>query len=212
MDKTELLKETDEKIKTTEKRYLNACKNMMFPVANKLHSDLKYLSALKNTLAGTVKQRHNTYIISTYVLSQIYDYLMESGEDENACYCTGVIHQNNHIPMSVIGFELEHQSAVRVTGSPISIYHALDKLDDFCHTILLQCHKHPGRGIECCYPSSLDLRNHKGLEEVYPVIGLIFVEDGYFRFFSAKRKFQVQIYGKGVKANDRYGYYFEKDD
>lgn len=212
MDNLELLKETEGKIMIAEKKYLNACKNLMFPVANKLHSDLKYLHALKNSLAGTMKKRNNTYILSTYVLSLIFDYLMQSGVDENACYCTGVIHQGNHVPLSVIGFKLEHQSAVRVTGSPISIYEALDTLDNYGHTMLLQCHKHPGRGIDCCYPSSLDLQNHKALEEVYPVVGIIFVEDGYFRFFSSGRDFQVQIYGKGVIKHDRYGYYFQKDD
>ena len=205
----QLLELTEKTIQIAQKKYENACKNLMFPVANKIHSDLKYLYSVKERLTKKVKLDVPVYILSTYVLSQIYNHLMDSGVNEKSCYCTGVIFENYHVPQSIIGFNAKYQSPVRVVGDSLSINQVLSELDDYHHTILLQCHKHPGNGIECCYPSSLDIDNHTGLEEIYPVIGLIFVNDGHFRFFSADRKYKIQIYGNGVRKIGPDSYYFE---
>jgi hypothetical protein len=54
-------------------------------------------------------------------------------------------------------------------------------------------------------PSSTDFATHRRYETGgYPLIGAIFVLDGFVRFFSEDKPFTITIYGKGVSQHDEH--------
>jgi len=151
-----------------------------------------------------------TYHLSSELLKRIGEYLIDLDGMEKFCYVTGIRTSANHIvPTSIIKPKMSKRSVSFAQGDDDSITEHLMYLSDFGHTVFLQCHRHPGRGKNSTHPSSIDLNNHKLWEVYYPTIGIIFVEDGYFRFFSAKKNFKVEIHGKGVKKVDRTVYKFD---
>ena len=150
------------------------------------------------------------YVFSSETLSRISKYLMSDGDNEKYCYGTGVIDKNSST-VTITGIltpRMSEQNPVLVRGDRDSIREVLTYLGRFDHTIVVQCHKHPGYGAVSTYPSGTDIKNHRDWERYYPLIGAIFVQNGYFRFFSAGKKFDVKIYGSGVRQFDRYTFCF----
>lgn len=217
-EKTEIEKlqeQTRELIDHTIEWYLKACSQGRKITANRLHRNIKYFhdverllpkmssEAQKLTLNGATR-----YKVSSMLLSHIYAYLMDSGANEKMCYCTGVIDNETSlcVPIDILTPKMSIQSPVFVKGDQRSINDLLGSLDEYRHTILLQCHKHPGSGAGAVHPSGTDIKNHRDLEKCYPTIGAIFVRDGHFRFFSVGKKFEIEIYGSGVTRIDRQTY------
>lgn len=194
-------------------KYLNACKNGDEKIANKHHEYIKYLYTVERILVFKPEQismsdisstkEYPTYILSSMLLNSIFECLIEGNENqERICYCSGVIDKptNTYIPLQILlEPKLEEQSPVFAKSNPGSTKNILLDLDRFDHTMLLHCHSHPGIGPKSTYPSTIDKKCHRGLETCYPVLGLIFVQNGYFRVFSVTQKFHVKIYGTGVK-------------
>ncbi|MBI5000142.1 MAG: hypothetical protein HZB92_01240 [Euryarchaeota archaeon] len=127
------------------------------------------------------------YVFSSERLTGFYRYLMTDGENEKYCYGTGIIDNanNNVVVTNILTPKMSEQSPVSVRGDVDSIREVLTYLSQFDHTIVVQCHKHPGYGASSTQPSGIDIRNHRDWESYYPLIGVIFVRNGFFRFFSA---------------------------
>jgi hypothetical protein len=218
-----LLLATELQIKSTLHYYTEANILCRSGISDRYHNNLKYLYNVRNTLwnlnrkgleAIKEKKKICKYTLSTILLSRIFKYLVDGGKDEKFCYGTGIVDITNQqiIPTEILTPRMAVCNPVFVEGDRDSVRDNLAFLDRYSHTVVLQCHKHPGTGPESTAPSSLDISNHGDWEKFYPVIGIIFVEDGYFRVFSADRKFEVEIYGKGVRQIDGTLYVFEKEE
>ena len=71
-------------------------------------------------------------------------------------------------------------------------------------------HAHPGSGPGGTKPSSTDLSTHETYERGgYPLVGAIFVRDGWVRFFSHNRPFTIQLSGAGVKQHEEHVFKIE---
>jgi hypothetical protein len=71
-------------------------------------------------------------------------------------------------------------------------------------------HAHPGQGSGATRPSGKDLATHERFERGgYPLVGAIFVRDGYVRFFSAGRPFTIRIFGTGVTQHEEHVFKIE---
>jgi hypothetical protein len=71
-------------------------------------------------------------------------------------------------------------------------------------------HAHPGQGIGATRPSGKDLNTHERYERGgYPLVGAIFVRDGYVRFFSHNRPFTIQLSGIGVRQYEEHVFKIE---
>jgi len=166
-------------------------------------------SKKQNTQTVLRRRKHPRILLSSMKAREIYDYLMTDGYNEKMCYLTAVYDKetNTYVPIDILKPKMDVQSPVFVSGERHSILHTLSALDPYAHKMVLQCHKHPGRGIGSTFPSGTDIRNHRDLEMLYPVIGAIFVRDGHFRFFTVRKPFRVDIYGEGVKRIDRQSFH-----
>jgi len=96
---------------------------------------------------------------------------------------------------------LAAQSAIGATANDYSLRQALLELDAFGMALYGLFHSHPGAGASHTRPSSIDLETHERYERRYPLVGCIFVRDGYLRFFRhGDEPFTITIYGKGVQT------------
>jgi len=139
-----------------------------------------------------------TYCFSSMFLVDSWKYLVSYGEDESLCYVTGIddtVH-NIKYPHVMLKTKMAHRSLCRVTSDPVDTHRTMTYLDDHGHPVMCLFHKHPGGSIPS--PSSLDEKTHRDYEQVYDLIGAIFVETGYIKFFAYTKKFNVDIYGTGV--------------
>jgi hypothetical protein len=73
-------------------------------------------------------------------------------------------------------------------------------LDDHGQGLHGVLHSHRFKGPP--RPSAVDAALQATLDQGYRVIQAVFSEDGYVRFFGGRRRFAVQVYGKGVQADD----------
>jgi hypothetical protein len=216
-DPERLLKFTRQLIKAARFCHNRACINRNFRRADFWNARLKYLHSVESQLkrripkvqlaktdqASIIKtDKIPAYFVSTLLLADIYRYLNDGSRTEKMCYVTGVMHGNARVPTQMLAPQMSVRTGVAVRADNASIQQHLRFLDNAGHTILLQCHIHPWAGSGATLHSSIDKANHRDLETWWPVIGLIYSADGYFRFFSIHKRFSVEIYGKGVKKVD----------
>ena len=150
------------------------------------------------------------YTFSAELLYKIFESLVDDKRFENLHYGSGIQIGNTIVPTAIIKPKLAGRSAIYVEADTISIVENCLTLDRFGQAIVYSAHLHPGKGRFCTQPSSIDINTHIEYEMCYPIIGVIFVRDGCFSFFSAKRPFNVKIYGQGVKRLGRNSYRFSE--
>lgn len=131
-----------------------------------------------------------TYLVGSLFLYDCYRELMR-GPNEHLHYVTGLKLGNLLTMDRIVSIELDEATPVFAQGNLASSHEALVRLSRFGHRLHGQFHKHPGLGKGVTYSSSIDQDTQERQERgKYPVIGAIFTEDGYIRFFSVKNEFQ----------------------
>ena len=104
---------------------------------------------------------------------------------------------------------LDVQSEVGARANDPSLRQALMELDTWGMALYGIFHSHPRQGPAATRPSSIDLATHERYERRYPVVGCIFVRDGYLRFFRhSSEPFHITIFGSGLVpiAEDEHVY------
>jgi hypothetical protein len=203
-----LTERTGKLISRMAERYQNACEDCDHEKADARHVSLQFLydieSALALRRAEPLENSIWTLEVSSMLLNDVRQILIDKSGRENECYCTGVadIALNRAVPTKLTTIKLAKQSTVFAEGAVKSVYQILSEFDRWGHPALLFCHCHPGNGAESTRPSGIDLRTHADLELCYRIVGVIFSQDGYVRFFGAGKPFQIEIFGTGVTKVD----------
>ena len=149
--------------------------------------------------AGAGDDGETTYLIGSLFLYDCYRELVR-GPDERMHYVTGLKLGDILTMDRIVSFDLDTATPVFAQGKLASSHEALVRLTRFGHRLHGLFHRHPGRGKEATRPSHIDLDTQERQERgKYPVIGGIFTEDGFVRFFSVRNRFQVVTYGEGVE-------------
>jgi hypothetical protein len=142
------------------------------------------------------------YFISSRFLTECYTYLMGDPHGfERLHMTTGLQLGDNHYTLEYLDkVAMVHQSHIGAQADQQAFTRALIALSQWGLALHGLFHRHPGEGVRATLPSlDKDIPTHQHLEQGgYPLIGAIFVKDGYVRFFSANRPFTVTIYGTGV--------------
>ncbi len=153
------------------------------------------------------------YMSDSLFLRDCYHYLMQAGirgkrgrfadEPEWACAVTGPRLGEVRVLDRLVMVKIAYQSAGGIRLSTDGLQEALIGLQEEGHSLHGIFHSHRMHGPGGAHPSHTDLDTQEHiLEAAYPAIQGIFTEDGYIRFFSFKRPFDVDIYGKGVEHVD----------
>ncbi|MEW6686070.1 MAG: hypothetical protein AB1393_07690 [Candidatus Edwardsbacteria bacterium] len=164
--------------------------------------DLSELHRIAVELSSQKDKKELIYIIPSLFLIDCHNYLKQQ-EEESLHFVTGVEIDNVVVLDRIVKIDLEKQSVVYARADSISVRKVLVELTRYDYKLFAYFHIHPGLGKEATHPSDIDMRLDKLLRQGnYKTIGAIFSRDGFVRFFSNGKKFEIQIYGKGVREID----------
>jgi len=187
-----------------EQSLLSACRACDRQRASEILPTLLAFNGLRADARQVEESCGSAPLIPTYHIGSL---LLEEGfrevsgqPEEDAVFATGIkVEANRYTVEKLLRFKLARRSAAYVEADQVSMTKVLVHLDRYGHKLLLTLHIHPGAGAEATNPSAIDMDMHRRLEQGrYPAIGAVYSRDGYIRFYSYRREFRVQIYGKGV--------------
>lgn len=164
---------------------------------------LQSLTELSQKVAGSMTciepaQATNRYIVGSLFLYDAFERL-NRGPEEHLFFVSGLTAGGMLTLDHICEFKVESASRCHARGDIGSSHLSLINLDNKGYRLHALFHKHPGTGAGATFPSLTDMRTQERMERGgYPAIGAIFSEDGYIRFFSARRQFTINIHGKGV--------------
>lgn len=150
------------------------------------------------------------YIIGSWFLSKCASYLTSNPNGHERLHLvTGIkLSPKNRTLDNMVKVALASNSAVGALADQHALQNALIEMDEWGHYLHGLFHSHPGQGSKATRPSSTDLTTHQRYESGgYPLIGAIFVKDGFVRFFG-HHPFTVTIHGKGVEQIDEHEHVF----
>jgi len=156
--------------------------------------------------AAAVSGQEDIYLISSATLAQAYSFLTQhlpgSGyEPEWMLAVTGLRQGRMRTLEHLIEVRLASQSLAQASFDMKDFMRVAITLYEHGQALHAVFHSHRFSGPP--HPSGTDDRLQQILEEGgYPAIQAVFSEDGYVRFFAKKRRFSVQVYGKGVVPAD----------
>jgi hypothetical protein len=105
---------------------------------------------------------------------------------------------------------LASHSAIHAEADQHDFQRVLIKLSEWGLSMHGLFHAHPGEGREYTRPSGTDLTTHERFERGrYPLVGAIFVKDGWVRFFSHNRPFTIRVSGTGVTQHEEHVFKIE---
>jgi hypothetical protein len=180
-----------------------------------LYSAWKQGNSLRALLADSqesprqeVKHQSRCYLVGSLFLKRCYRFLLQgappslrdsSEAPEWACAVTGLRMADTLTMDEIIPVKMLNQSAGGVCLSVESLEDVLINLHINGHALHAVFHSHRMKGPHGTVPSPIDRKTQANyLEQNYPAIQAIFSEDGYIRFWSVEKSFQVEVYGKGI--------------
>jgi proteasome lid subunit RPN8/RPN11 len=144
------------------------------------------------------------YLISSWFLAECLSYLTGNPQGHERLHLvTGIkISPNQRTLERMVKVALKLASETGAVADQYALQKTLIEMDRRGHALYGLFHSHPGTGALATRPSSTDLATHRRYEKAYPLVGAIFVKDGFVRFFS-HQPFTLTIYGEGVTPNDQ---------
>lgn len=164
---------------------------------------LKSLTELSQKVADSMTCIELAQVTNKYLVGSLFLYdafkRLNRGPEEHLFFVSGLNAGGMLTLDHICEFKVESASRCHARGDIGSTHQSLINLDNRGYRLHALFHKHPGTGAGATFPSSTDMCTQERMERGgYPAIGAIFSEDGYIRFFSAKRQFTINIHGKGV--------------
>jgi len=153
-----------------------------------------------------------TYWISSATLAMAHAYLTQRlpgslREPEWMLAATGLRRDQLYTLEYLIEVKIAKQSGAQAAFDMQDFTRVAVTLHEHGQALHAIFHSHRFAGAP--HPSGTDMRLQKVLEEGgYPTIQAVFSEDGYVRFFAGQRRFNVEVYGKGVRQIDEEGFLY----
>lgn len=151
------------------------------------------------------------YQISSLFLRECWEYLKsDPRHHERLFLITGTITADGTRVLSRMEqVKYDKQSSAYVSADKIDSHQKMLSLSErHGHLVLAVFHSHISGGMPATAPSSIDQDALKRMSQVgCDCLGGIFSLDGYARFFTTSKNFEIQVYGRGiekVEENDTY--------
>lgn len=197
------------RVSKLETGLLEACRRSDEPAALGILTDLLDVSHIRQLSQSVLAQLPSdtsvpSYELSTLTIHEAYSALTKTA-DEDLRFATGFpVAPMTYAVTRLLQFELKRKNVIAAEGEQEAVARVLIGLHNHDHKLYMTWHSHPGSGPDSTTPSSIDMDFHRRLElGKYPVIGAIVNRQGYVRFYSYKRAFKVQIYGKIEVINEQ---------
>lgn len=163
------------------------------------------IEEISNRLSANM-QSIPTYLFGSAILYEAYQKL-GSIPTESILYASGNRFANCFAVERLIPLELEFSGYGGASANLSFSSKVLIELEKYGSLLCCYLHMHPGRGSQSNHPSSIDLSTQEKLETGnYPTIGGIFSRDGFLRFFSNKKPFNIVISGKEIENVGKNSY------
>jgi hypothetical protein len=149
-----------------------------------------------------------SYLVSSFFLAQCHAFLTGNDRGYERLHLVTGIKVNGRVRTldRMVRVDLDEQSELGAVADQHALQRALVEMDEWGHSLHGLFHSHPGLGALSTRPSSTDLgTQHRYEQGGYPLIGAIFVKDGYVRFFS-HQPFTITVSGKGVVQHEEHVY------
>jgi hypothetical protein len=145
--------------------------------------------------------RIGRYSVSSLFLHECFKKLTLD-QNEQFFFITGTEVDGVHVLDQCAEFAHQRRTRLGVVGEMPSTHNLLIRLEQFGHKFLAHFHSHPGNGPDATYPSGTDQDFQRRLENGgHLALMAIFSRDGYVRFIRMDRKYDLEIYGKGVEVH-----------
>lgn len=149
--------------------------------------------------------RRHLFVMNTYLLARCAQLLRHEYE-EKMLFCAGPVLNRVYLLTDIFLPKLESSFAC-VKQAPGELARVVRILEPFGLKVTGIFHSHPGLGVP--HPSFDDYHYHAIAERLgYRVIGGIFTNSGYVRFFTHKIGFEVILLGRNVEVVDAQKHVF----
>jgi len=144
------------------------------------------------------------YVVDSWFLQDLIRCLTPR-QDEEIAYVTGINLGRVKFLSRICSVTLEQQSVVYARATARSCADTLADLLDHGMQLLAMGHSHPGGGAAATHESSIDVNYLGRIQKAgADVIGLIVTRDGFVRFFTVEKLFQVLVLGNGANQVEEY--------
>ncbi len=208
----ELLRVLDNDLKCGESSYLEYYWERLPFLCNvvKLADEASRLyKENKPEASQEIEPATQTFLISSLFLSECHSYLTGNPKGfERLHLVTGIkLSATRRTLDNMVKVALARETVKDALADHTDLQKTLIEMDErWGHFLYGLFHSHPGTGVSATHPSDTDLKTHERYERGgYPLLGAIFVKDGYCRFFS-NQPFNITIYGKGVTQHDEHDF------
>jgi proteasome lid subunit RPN8/RPN11 len=146
--------------------------------------------------------------MSSLFLDHCYRYLTKTPA-ENLHLVTGIITDGAFVLNEMVHLPNVRRAFAGASAGPAETGKGLLLMQEYGLRCTALFHSHPGRGAQSTVPSGTDLRNQRTWEKAYPLIGAVFSQDGYVRFFASSGRPKVYVLGRKVSKIDENLYKIE---
>ena len=213
-DATSLCRELERRIETaTCKRITEMARSILamhdgWPTA--IDNDFAFLvqatkvrAAIRRARAGSVMplhyENHLRFQASSLFLSECHQYLTgdPAGRERLHLVSGSITPDGLRVISRMEKVTFEQQSAAYVKADPMATHNQLIELTERDgHDLLAVFHSHISNGADSTQPSQTDIANQQRFAAIgWDAIGGIFSLDGYVRFFSTCKDFDLRLYG-----------------
>ena len=175
------------------------------------YREIKHTNELIETLdqiAATMQARAHSgvprFVISSFFLHECFRKLT-ADQSEQFSFITGVEVGGALVLDQLIELEHDKRTQLGVIANAGFTHRLLIRLELFGHRFLAHFHSHPGRGPGATRPSGIDEKFQQRLESAgHQAVAAIFSRDGFVRFFRMDGKFEIEVFGEGVKQHEAH--------
>jgi hypothetical protein len=141
------------------------------------------------------------FVVSSLFLHECFKKLT-ADRSEQFSFITGIEIAGAFVLNQILELEHDSRTPAGVQANAAFTHRLLVTLERFGHRLLAHVHSHPGNGPSSTTPSGIDENFQSRLERAgHLAVAAIFSRDGYVRFFRMDRKFEVEVFGEGVKKH-----------
>lgn len=140
--------------------------------------------------------------VSSLFLCDCWIYLTsDPAHNERLHLVTGTIADGIRVLSQMEKIKLDKQSPAYVKADDVDAHMKIIALsEEHGHPLLAMFHSHMSKGMHATTPSAIDTSYQNRMVKIgCEAIGGIFSLDGFVRFFSTWKEFEIEVFGKGVQ-------------
>lgn len=164
---------------------------------------------LRNIMATAALER-DTFLFSSWTLLETFHHCC-ADDNEGLCVVAGCDVMHVRAGTHVIPLECEERNPVFAQAMQDEISQVAFEIANAGHRMVAIIHSHPGTGPQANHHSATDARTQRAWEATTKIVSGIWSRDGYLRFFTVEKPYEVVVVGTGVEQVEPAFFRFEAE-